>query len=96
MMSDNMTTRIIGEKKLIAFGHEGILDEIITEDKNGYWDNSGLSYNDGYAVIHEGNKHYVYRLICGKEFKSKIDGKYHNCNKTYSKAHLDSGRCSSD
>ena len=81
---------------MIYAGHEGVLERIITEDSNGTWDTTGLSLNDGYAVIHIGSKHYIYRLICGVEFRSKVDNKYHNCDMTYSKAHIDSGRCSSN
>ncbi|MEM3858373.1 MAG: hypothetical protein QW478_03080 [Candidatus Micrarchaeaceae archaeon] len=62
-MATKKETRKIGERKLIAFGREGVLEEIRTEDKNGRWDNEGLSYKDGYAVTHQGNKHYVYRFI---------------------------------
>ena len=50
------------EKEIKAFGKTARYLRTETEDENGNWDNSNLTAFDGYAVIHEGNKHHVYAL----------------------------------
>lgn len=41
---------------------KGVYERTETEGSDGRWNDSGLSYADGYAVIHDGKFHHVYKI----------------------------------